>query len=331
MRIEFDEAVGILKVSDNILILCHRNPDGDTLGSGYALLRALKAMGKRVRLYCDDSIPQKFSYLYEGVEIEEFEEKLIVSVDVAERKLLGERGNELYGDRVDLSLDHHGTSRLFAEKTYCEPESASACEILYSVISALGVEINSEIASCLYTGISTDTGCFRYSNVTPRTHRIAAELIEKGADHSGINVKMFETKSMNNIMLERMCLESLESYGEGKLAVITVTKKMLELCGTDKSALDAIKPITRQIEGVEIGVTVKEENDGKTGISVRTGESYDASLICAHFGGGGHARAAGCEMKASPEEAKDRVVKYILEEVVSSIVTEAPPVVAEAR
>lgn len=317
MRIELDEAVGILKSSDDILILCHRNPDGDTLGSGFALLRALKAMGKRARLYCDDIIPVKFSYLYEGLEEQSFEERLIVSVDVAERKLLGEKGNELYGERVDLSLDHHGTSRLFAKKTFCEPDSASACEILYGVIKGLGIEITAEIASCLYTGMSTDTGCFRYSNVTPRTHRIAAELIEKGADHARINVKMFETKSMNNIMLERMCLESLESYGEGKIAVITVTKAMLDECKTDKSAIDAIKPLTRQIEGVEIGLTVKQENDGKTGVSVRTGEGYDASLICAHFGGGGHERAAGCELRCTPEEAKNTVVSYILEEVLS--------------
>ncbi len=315
MRVEFNEAVNELKNADGILILCHRNPDGDTLGSGFALLRALKAMGKRARLACDDNIPAKFSYLYEGIENEGSFEDFIVSVDVAERKLLGENYNEKYGDRVDLSFDHHGTAKLFAKKTYCEPESASACEILFNVIKALGVEVKAEIASCLYTGMSTDTGCFRYSNVTPRTHRIAAELIENGADYARINVKMFETKSMNNIMLERMCLESLESYGEGKIAVITVTKAMLEECKTDKSALDAIKPLTRQIEGVEIGLTVKEEKDGKTGISIRTGENYDASLICAHFGGGGHARAAGCEMKASPEEAKDRVVRYILDEV----------------
>ena len=315
MRVEFDEAVNELKNAEDVLILCHRNPDGDTLGSGFALLRALKAMGKRARLSCDDAIPEKFSYLYDGVDGDNFEERFTVSVDVAERKLLGEGFNEKYGDRVDLSFDHHGTSRLFAKKTYCEPESASACEIIFNVIKALGVEVRDEIASCLYTGMSTDTGCFRYSNVTPRTHRIAAELIEKGADHARINVKMFETKSMNSFMLERMCLESLETYGEGKIAVITVTKRMLEMCGTDKSALDAIKPITRQIEGVEIGVTVKEENDGKTGISVRTSENYDASLICARFGGGGHARAAGCEMKCSPDEAKNRTVEYILENV----------------
>ena len=313
MRVDFSEAVNELKNADDILILCHRNPDGDTLGSGCALLRALKSMGKRARLSCDDKIPAKFSYLYEGMENEDFEEKFIVSVDVAERKLLGENYNELYGERVDLSFDHHGTSRLFAKKTYSESESASACEILFGVIEALGVEIDNKIADCLYTGMSTDTGCFRYSNVTPRTHRIAAELIEKGADHTGINIKMFETKSMNSIMLEKLCLQSLEFYAEGRVAVITVTKDMLESCNCDKSDLDAIKPITRQIEGVEIGLTVKQEDNGKTGISVRTSENYDASLICAHFGGGGHARAAGCEMKCTPEEAKNKTVAFILE------------------
>lgn len=315
MRIEFTQAVEELKSAEDILILCHRNPDGDTLGSGFALLRALKALGKRAKLACDDSIPSKFSYLYEDIEEESFDEKFIVSVDVAERKLLGEGFNEKYGDKVDLSFDHHGVTKFFAKKTYCEPESASACEIIYNVIDALGVEITEKIASCLYTGISTDTGCFRYSNVTPRTHLIAARLIEKGAQHSRINVRMFETKSMNNIMLERMCLDSLESYGDGRIAVITVTKAMLDACNTDKSAIDAIKPITRQIEGVEIGITVKQEDNGKTGVSVRTSENYDASLICASFGGGGHARAAGCEMKSSPSEAKDKIIKHILDNV----------------
>lgn len=318
MRIDFEQAVSELKNADDILILCHRNPDGDTLGCGFALLRALRAMNKRVKLGCDDKIPEKFGYLYQGVEPQSFEEKFVVSVDVAARKLLGESFNGKYGDKVDLSFDHHETTGLFAKKTYCEPDSASACEIIFSVIKALGVPVRDEIASCLYTGMSTDTGCFRYSNVTPRTHRIAAELIENGADHAAINIKMFETKSMNNIMLERMCLDSLESYGEGRIAVITVTKAMLDECGTDKSAIDAIKPITRQIEGVEIGITVKQEDNGKTGVSVRTSENYDAAGICANFGGGGHVRAAGCEMKCTPEEAKNRIVKFILDEIINS-------------
>ena len=314
MLTDFSTAVSMLKNADKILILTHRNPDGDTLGSGFALLRALRQLGKRVKLLNADAINEKYAHLYEGLSEESFEEEFIVSVDVAERKLLGDL-MEKYADKVDLSIDHHGTGKLFAKKTYCESESASACEIIYEIIKALGAKIDKGIADCIYTGCSTDTGCFKYSNVTPRTHRIAAELIEYGADHSKINEKMFDTKSMNSIMLERMCYESLEVFGGGKVAVITVTKEMLRKSGTDKSALDAIKPITRQIEGVEIGLTVKEEYGGASGVSIRTSENYDASAICAHFGGGGHIRAGGCEIKDTPENAKEKVIDYILNNI----------------
>lgn len=315
MKIDLTRAAGLLQEKDNILILTHRNPDGDTLGSGFALLRALKNMGKRARLINADMIPDKFSYLYEGIGEDDFAEDFVVSVDVAERKLLGGFCDE-YGERVDLAIDHHESSRLFAKETYCESDSASCCEIIYLLIKAMGTPITKEIADCIYTGMSTDTGCFKYSNVTPRTHEIAARLIEKGADHSRINVRMFETKTMGDFMLQKMCLDTLEVLAGGKVAVIAVTKDMLAQCGVDKSALDAIKPITRQIEGVEIGITVKEESDGKAGISVRTGESYDAAAICAHFGGGGHVRAAGCEIKGSVEYAAEIIKKYITEEVI---------------
>lgn len=315
MLVDFSSAVNELKNADKILILTHANPDGDTLGSGYALLRALRKMGKRAKLINADKINSKYAHLYEGLEEDDFSEEFIVSVDVAERKLLGDTVSEKYADRVDLSVDHHGTTKLFAKKTYSEPDSASACEVVYLIIKALGVEIDKGIADCIYTGCSTDTGCFKYSNVTARTHLIAAELISYGADHSKINVRMFDTKSMNNIMLERMCLEALETFAEGKIAVITVTKEMLKKSGTDKSALDAVKPLTRQIEGVKIGITVKEEDNGAIGVSVRTDEDYDASAICAHFDGGGHIRAAGCELRDTPQNVKTKVVDYIINNV----------------
>ncbi len=316
MKIELSRAVKLLAEADNILILTHRNPDGDTLGSGYALLRALKKMGKKARVINSDEIPSKYTYLYDGIKEDDFEEDFIVSVDVAENKLLGDRIKAKYGDKVDLSIDHHETSRFFAKETYVEPDSASACEIIYLVIKALGVSVDSDMASCVYTGISTDTGCFKYSNVTARTHIIAAELISLGANHSKINELMFDTKTVGSIMLEKLCYEGLEMFCGGKVAVISVSKKMLSDCGVDKSALDAIKPITRQIEGVGIGITVKEEDSGKTGVSIRTSENYDAALICAKFGGGGHIRAAGCEFSDSIEGAKKKVIDYITENII---------------
>lgn len=316
MKTDFNSAVCELKKADNILILTHMNPDGDTLGSGWALLRALRKLNKKVTLLNGDKVADKFSYLYKGVEQQSFEPEFIVSVDVAEKKLLGESLSSRFGDKVDLAIDHHDTSRLFAKMTYCESDSASCCEIVYLIIKALGVDVDSDIASCLFTGCSTDTGCFKYSSVTPRTHRIAAELIEKGANHSKINEIMFDTKTVGSIALEKMCLESLEYFAGGKMAAICVTKAMLDECNVDKSALDAIKPLTRQIEGVEIGLTFKQEDSGKIGLSVRTSENYDAAAICAHFGGGGHIRAAGCEMKnMTIEQVKEKVTEYILNQV----------------
>lgn len=314
MDITLEDAVQQLRNADNILILTHVNPDGDTLGSGFALLRALRKMGKRARLINGDKINSKYSFLYEGLTEDSFDEEFIVSVDVAERKLLGDKLKERYGDSVNLAIDHHESSRRFAQKTYCEADSASCCEVIYLIIKELGVEIDRDIASCIYTGCSTDTGCFRYSNVTPRTHIIASELIQLGAEHSKINTKMFDTKTMNNIMLESMCLQGLEFYANGKIAVITVTQEMFKKSGTDKSSLDAIKPITRQIEGVKVGITVKEEEYDATGVSIRTDEDVDAAAICAHFGGGGHVRAAGCEFKGkTPDEVRRTVVEYVSE------------------
>lgn len=316
MLIDFHRAAQRLKAADDVLILTHANPDGDTLGSGLALLCALRQMGKRVRLINGDEINRKYDYLFEGITMPEFEEKFIISVDVADRKLLGDRISEQYGDRVDLAIDHHASSKAFAGETYCEPGSASACEIIYLLIKALGVTVDRKIADCIYTGITTDTGCFRYSNVTARTHRIAAELIAYGANASMINTVMFETKSMNSILLEKLCLDTLELYGEGKLAVITVTKDILEKTDSKESDLDAIVPLARQIEGVKVGVTVKEKENGVVSVSVRTHEGYDASAICSHFGGGGHTRAAGCKFSKGPLQAKEDLVKYITENII---------------
>lgn len=315
MMIDFDEAVSMLKGSDNVLVLTHANPDGDTLGSGFALVRALRDMGKRAQLINSDPIPAKYGYLYEDIPQQSFEADFIVSTDVAEKKLLGDEVCGKYAHRVDLAIDHHSAGRPFAKKTYVDSGSASACEIVYLLIRAMGASVTKEIADCIYTGCSTDTGCFRYSNVTAQSHRIAAELIDFGADHGKINERMFETKSRGSIMLEKLCLDSLEFFFGGKAAMISVTQDMLSRCGVDKSALDAIKPITRQIEGVEIGITLKQERQGVTGVSLRTGENYDASAICGHFGGGGHKRAAGCEIKGSVEEAAEKIKAYIENEI----------------
>lgn len=306
MKIDFSRAVSLLKENDNFIILTHANPDGDTLGAGYALLCALRKLGKRARLVNNDPIPEKYRFL--ASEGDDFEDGFVLSVDVASAVLLGKDVQEKYGGRVLLSIDHHLANRLFAKESYVESESASACEIVYLLIKALDVEVDKRIATCLYTGCSTDTGCFRYTNVTPRTHRIAAELIECGANHGEVNRRMFETKKPGFLRLQSLCISALEMYFGGKVCVITITQKMLFDCGCGEEDCDAIVALSRQIEGVEAGITFKEKKDGTYKVSVRTHEGLDAAEFCSAFGGGGHARAAGCQFDCTLEEAKKLVI-----------------------
>ncbi|MCQ2479639.1 MAG: bifunctional oligoribonuclease/PAP phosphatase NrnA [Clostridia bacterium] len=304
-------AAEILKAQDNILILVHGHPDGDTLGCGYSLCRALLSLGKKAAVSCSDEIPKKYSYLSQGIESLSFDPQFIVSVDVADAALLGKKNKELYGDKVDLSIDHHGSNRIFAKKTLLDDKAAAACEIMLDVIKALGVEITKDIANCIYTGLSTDTGCFRYSNVTPRTMRMGAEMIEAGADNAAINTIMFETKTKTYVALEKLCLAGMETYFDERFALITVTQEMFRLSGSDESECDAIASLPRQIEGVVIGATLREKADGTFKVSMRTHAPADASAICAEMGGGGHMRAAGCQLDGPLENAKKILIENI--------------------
>lgn len=307
------ECASLLKEYDNYLILSHRNPDGDTLGSAFALKRTLDMMGKKSFVKCVDPMHHKYSYLWDGVNNNEFAFDKIIAVDVADKKLLGEGFEELYGDNIWLCIDHHTTNREYSENLLLENRAAAAV-VIYEVICELGVEITPEIASCVYTGLSTDTGCFMFSNTTPTVHRIAADVMEKGADYVNINRLMFETKSMSYLRLEQMAVSSIESHFDGKCAIMTITRKMFEESGSSSTECDGIAALPRKIEGVKIGITIRERHNGSYKVSLRTVEPYDAAKICGKLGGGGHNRAAGCEFECSLDEVKATLLEIIKEE-----------------
>ena len=301
------EAAALLAGQDDILLLTHQNPDGDTLGSAFALWNALDALGKRVRVECPDELPERFDYLYQGYHAAEFEPQFITAVDVASPQLLGEL-REAYEDRVDLCIDHHPSNMRYAKRLCLRGKAGAACEILWDVIGALGARITPQIATCLYTGIATDTGCFKFSNTTADTHRIAAELFGLGAVHEFINEYLFDTKSKARIAIECKALAAAEFYYEGRVAVIGVSQELIRESGVDESELDGITALPRSIEGVDIGITLREKPDGSQKISIRTTAAADASKLCARFGGGGHARAAGCQLECGYAEAKEKLL-----------------------
>lgn len=310
MIIELNSAVEFLKNNNNFLILVHGNPDGDTLGCGLALKEALTSLGKSAHVCCNDPVPKKFNYMG-TVDTDDFIPDTIVAVDVADTKLLGKSFEEKYGDRVDLCIDHHGSNRLFAKQTLLDSTAAAACEIILQVIRGLEVEITKSIAACIYTGLTTDTGCFRYSNVTPRTMRMAADMIEAGAENAKINTAMFETKTKTYVALERLALDGMKMYFDGKCAFITITQEMYRKSGSDETEVDAIASLPRQIEGVLVGVTMREKKDGTFKVSMRSGESANVSEICATMGGGGHPRAAGCTVKGDINNATRTVLENV--------------------
>lgn len=285
----------LLLQQENILILTHRNPDGDTLGSAFALLRGLRACGKISGVLCADAIPQKYAYMWAGLPEMQFEPQFIVAVDIADEKLLGASVESAYGGKVDLCIDHHMSNTKYAKALYLA-ECAATCELVWEVLKALGTTLTTEIADCLYTGLSTDTGCFRYSNVTAETMEIAAQMLRAGAQFDTINRVMFETKTRAYLKLEEFVLKDLEMYFDGKCALITITQAMFKESGSNEGECDGIASLPRKIEGVLIGVTLRERTDGTYKVSLRTYAPLDAAKICGILGGGGHARAAGCEL-----------------------------------
>lgn len=308
--ITLESAAKTLLSKDKILILTHRSPDGDTIGSGYALAMALRKLGKSVKVDCTDPFPEKYSYFTDKLEKLEFDEEFVVSVDIADTKLLGEKLSD-YADKIDLCIDHHGSNTKYAKEYYVEASAAAAAQVIAKLIRLMNVEFDKDIANAIYTGITTDTGCFRYTNVTAETHRIAADMIDCGAESGMINRLMFETKSRSRLEIERRVMDSIQFYLDGRCAIAYATIDMMKESGAVDSDMEGVSSMPRQIEGVMAGITLREKNNGKFKVSVRTTDELDASAICANFGGGGHKAASGCMITGTLNEAIEQIIEVV--------------------
>jgi len=308
------DTAAFLREHDGYLILTHKKPDGDTVGSASALCAGLRAIGKTAYvLENPDITPRYAAYLAPFTPCAGFIPETVISTDVADAALLPKNA-EVYADRVKLSIDHHDTSRRFSENLWCESDSAATGELIFMLLKELGVMITPEMANVLYAAVSTDTGCFRFANTTPRTHRIAAELMECGADWYELNRVLFSVKPATRIAVESAILGSLKFFVDGKISVAVVSKAMKAETGATQDDLDGISSLPYQVEGVEAGITVFEQSDGYK-ISLRTGALVDAAAVCAKFGGGGHNRAAGCHFACALPDVVSAMVRAVEEEL----------------
>ena len=289
-------------------ILMHMSPDGDALGSAFSLCRALQSIKKHAKILCSDPVPEKFSYMKEFIKPEDFNPQCLISVDVADEKLLGDKLKS-FEDKVDARIDHHKFGANFAKLNFVDSKSAANCEIMYELILKLGIKIDKEIATCLYTGIATDTGCFKFSNTTAKTHLITSKLMDFGISADKLNEKLFIKKSRKRLETEKLINNNLEYFCDGKCAITSVTLEEMEALKISENELDGIASIPIETEGVDIGVVIKEKTSNFYKISVRTTDKVDAAEFCKKFEGGGHSRAAGFSSFLPVREIKEKILR----------------------
>jgi len=293
---------------DNFHIVCHVNPDGDAIGSAVGLALLLHGMGKKTKVCCASEFPSGFDFLFQKLPQDCETAETIVSVDTAS---IGQWGNlwARYG-RCDLSIDHHisHSEERFEDILVLDAEAAATGVIVLQLAQQLGATLTPLIADALFTALSTDTGCFKYANTNIGAHAAAITLTQAGADTETITRKMFETKSRCEMEMWRMMLDSIKYYSDGKIAVVTVTLNMREKAGFFNDDLGELASIPRQVDGVECGITLKQVARAVYKISIRTNEKLSADEIAKTFGGGGHTRAAGCTIRGSQTEVRNRLI-----------------------
>ncbi|MBR6825790.1 MAG: bifunctional oligoribonuclease/PAP phosphatase NrnA [Oscillospiraceae bacterium] len=307
-----NEIAAYLQAHDSYVILTHRRPDGDTTGSAVALCLGLRGIGKEAWLLENPQFTPKLRPFLEGLTVEALPENCIVlSVDTATEGLMAFNAVDL-ADRVEILIDHHERNSGYAKGGYVDPTAAACGEIILDLLQLLKAPQEKKTAEALYLAISTDTGCFRYSNTTANTLMAAATCKAWGADTFHINRVFFMTKRPARLKLEAYLSNTTEFYAGGKIAISIIPTALREELGLTQDDIDDISGFGREIEGVEVAIMIRRETEGGK-LSVRSSPNYDASAICARLGGGGHKAAAGATIPGGIEEAKAEILSVLRE------------------
>lgn len=285
-------------------ISTHVNPDGDAIGSELALYLFLQKLGKTVKIYNTDLVPKKYQFLpyWENIEnakaSKDFCPEVLVILDASSRERIGPfLSKRLIPTHAVVNIDHHITAEDFGDYNLIVPTASSTAEIIYKFIKSTQIPIDEASALCLYTGVMFDTGCFRYSNATPGTHRIAADLIEIG-DFAPDEIyrQVYEHVPLGKIHLLGQTLQTLEHTPDNKIAWVLVTQSMLNETQTTLDDVEGFVNQIQAIENVEVAICVCELPNGNAKISLRSAGRVDVAALAAEFDGGGHERASGCRI-----------------------------------
>ncbi len=299
--------------SNSILILTHENPDGDAVGSSLGFMHALKKLDKEVTVLIP-TVNSMYSFLpgFDEIkkEIDDYRKyDLCIALDASDLERLHVCRPYFEAIENTIVIDHHITNQNYADVNYVNAIASSTCQNLIIVLAFLGISISKEIAECLYTGILTDTGGFRY-NTQSETFEFAGMLAETGIDIAKIYRLIFDTTTEKRTRLLSRALNRLELLENGKIAFTYITTSDVEELKNEDGDQEGIVNFGRNIEGVEVSIFVREK-DGKYKVSLRANEYVDVSQISAKFAGGGHLRAAGFEISMSLDQIKQTVVEEI--------------------
>ncbi len=304
----YRECARLLKERDEILLVTHSNPDGDTMCSAAALCSALRRAGKTAYLFPNRAAAKLLlSYTEAYFAPEGFVPAFVAAVDVATEKMFA-LGCEA---SADLCIDHHPTNSHYAASELIRPEKSSCGEIVLELIKSICGDLSREEANLLYIAVTTDTGCFQYANTNHQTLAAASELLRLGAEHHQICLRFFRRVSPARIRLEGLIYSGISLHRDGKVAVSMITREMLEASGATKDDFDDLAGLAGRVDGTVMNVTIRELPNGDSKVSVRSDPGISSSDICAVFGGGGHQMAAGCTIQAPPERAKELLLSVI--------------------
>lgn len=322
MRRNPEDIARCIREAQRIAVVSHINPDGDTLGSATAMRLILQAIGKEVTLFCDGKIPDQMKFLpgAEQFRVPDGNEgpfDLMLAVDVSSEDRLGACQALIRKSRHTAQIDHHDTNPLYAEVNSVDGKASATCALIREQMAALSVPLTTDIAICLYTGISTDTGNFAFALTNAEAFRIMSELMEHGLPLADLNRILFRVKPREQARLIGRALESLRFRGNGKIAVMKLTLADFRECGALSEHADTVVNYGLDTVGTEMALLAREAGDGKIKISLRAREPARVDEAAKRFGGGGHAQASGISMTGTLDGCMEEVLKALEEKLLT--------------
>jgi bifunctional oligoribonuclease and PAP phosphatase NrnA len=305
-----------IKKADKIVVFTHRDPDGDAIGSMIAMYLALRSIGKKADMFCSNKVPDIYRFLPSSDKVKDkvlgrYDLGIFVDCGSIER-VNGGADIDTIAD-VNINIDHHPDNTRFGDINYIEPIS-SVSEIIFKLFKKMNVKITKDIATCLYAGVITDTGNFRYDYTTSETFEVAKQLKKAGADSTFIAMSVYENKTLSSVKILGAAMHGLESSKSGKVAWAVITKKMMDDAGASDEDLTGIVDLIRSVKGVEVAILFREEDYG-TKVNFRSKFKVNVSAIAGRLGGGGHVRASGAVVNADIKSAQKKVLAEVYKDI----------------